>query len=126
AHPERGGPTSIDNLHRLHWGHHDLKTAKRVDPVREPDGSTTWTVGSPPLVTTNVSPRTDLATPRVAAAMVESWEHYEWLCAMDEMERNGEIDRIFAEWGPVETAVEDAPVDEGDVRRASWDIDPPF
>ena len=47
AHPERGGPTSIDNLHRLHWGHHDLKTAKRVDPVREPDGSTTWTVGLP-------------------------------------------------------------------------------
>src|SRR5699024_10611563 len=47
AHPARGGPTSLDNLHRLHWGHPDLKTAGRIDPVREPDGTTTWTVGSP-------------------------------------------------------------------------------
>ncbi|WP_394215053.1 HNH endonuclease [Brachybacterium vulturis] len=126
AHPERGGPTSLDNLHRLHWGHHDLKTAGRVDPVREPDSSTTWTIGSPPLVTTRVSPRPDLATPRLATAMWESWEHYQWLCMMEEMERRGEVDRIYREWGPVETAVEEACLDEDDLRRASWDIDPPF
>lgn len=126
AHPERGGPTSIDNLHRLHWGHHDLKTAKRVDPVREPDGSTTWTVGSPPLVTTRVSPRPDLATPRLATAMTESWEHYQWLCMMDEMDRNGENARIHQEWGPIDTAVEGEFDDEDTERRAPWDTDPPF
>ncbi|MDN5898859.1 MAG: HNH endonuclease [Brachybacterium sp.] len=126
AHPERGGPTSIDNLHRLHWGHHDLKTARRVDPVREPDGSTTWTVGSPPLISTKVSPRPDLATPRVATAMRESWEHYQWLCMTEEMERNGEVERIFREWDPIDTAVEGAHHDEDAARRARWDTDPPF
>ena len=125
-HPERGGPTSIDNLHRLHWGHHDLKTARRIDPVREPDGSTTWTVGSPPLVRTTVSPRPDLATPRLAKAMMESWDHYQWLCMMDEMDRNGEDARIHEEWGPVDTVVEGEFDDEDSERRAPWDTDPPF
>ena len=124
AHPARGGPTSLDNLHRLHWGHHDLKTAGRIDPVREPDGTTAWTVGSPPLATVNVAPRPDLATPRIAAAMTESWEHYQWLCAMDEMERCGEMDRIRREEDPVDHAVEDHP-DEVE-RRIRWDGDPPF
>ncbi len=122
-HPERGGPTSLDNLHRLHWGHHDFKTARRIDPVREPDGSTTWTVGSPPLVRTTVPPRPDLATPRIAAAMTESWEHYRWLSMMEEMERCGEAARIMREWGPVDLEIEDP--EEFD-HRARWDIDPPF
>ena len=130
AHPERGGPTSIDNLHRLHWGHHDLKTARRVDPEREPDGSTTWTVGSPSLVRTRVSPRPDLATPRLATAMMESWEHYQWLCLMEEMDRNGENARIHQEWGPVDTVVE-GKLDPGEdpdeaAERERWSQDPPF
>ncbi|MGP9538560.1 HNH endonuclease [Brachybacterium sp. AOP43-C2-M15] len=130
VHPARGGPTSIDNLHRLHWGHHDLKTARRVDPVREPDGSTTWTVGSPPLVSTRVPPRTDLATPRLAAALMDSWEHHGWLVQMEEMERCGEIDRILQEWGPADTAIEgvlDPDQRPGDVPRGSWwDEEPSF
>src|SRR5699024_6167017 len=62
--PTRGGPTSLHNLHRLDWRHHDLKTAGRLDPVREPDGSTPWTVGSPALISTRVAPRGGLAVRR--------------------------------------------------------------
>ncbi|WP_087484711.1 HNH endonuclease signature motif containing protein [Brachybacterium massiliense] len=106
VHPSRGGPTSLDNLQRLHWGHHDLKTAKRIDPTREPDGTTTWTVGSPPLITTRVAPARDLATPRLAKVLTESWVHHQWLVDMDEMERSGELDRLLDEWGPVDPEVE--------------------
>ncbi|HEX7352186.1 HNH endonuclease signature motif containing protein [Brachybacterium sp.] len=126
AHPARGGPTSIDNLHRLHWGHHDLKTERRIDPVRDPDGSTTWMVGSPPLVTTRVPPRGDLATPRLATAMMESWEHHRWITAMEEMQRNGEDERIHREWGPIDTGADKEWLDEDAARRARWDTDPPF
>lgn len=123
-HPDRGGPTSLDNLHLLHWGHHDVKTARRIDPVREPDGSTTWTVGSPPLASTTVPPRTDLVTPRIAAALQSSWEHYQWLVEMDALENNGEIDRIFHDWGPVDPVVEG--FEAADRREALERQAPPF
>ena len=100
ADPARGGPTSLQNLHRLHWGHHDLKTAGRIDPVREPDGSTTWTVGAPALVTIRVRPRGDLATPRLARALQESWEHHRWHEELEALERSGELERMLREWGP--------------------------
>lgn len=35
-HPERGGPTSLFNLHRLCWHHHTLKTTGHIDPERDP------------------------------------------------------------------------------------------
>ena len=35
-HPERGGPTSLANLHRLCWQHHQMKTAGLIDPTRDP------------------------------------------------------------------------------------------
>ena len=129
-HPEQGGPTSIENLHRLHWGHHDLKTARRADPVREPDGSTTWTVGSPPLIRTTVAPRRDLATPRIVAALTDSWENYQWQLDMEAMARNGELERLHREWGPIDTALEGAygPGDDPEQAAAAarWDRDPPF
>lgn len=124
--PARGGPTSIDNLHRLHWRHHDLKTAGRVDPSRDPDGSTTWVVGSPPLVTTRVPPRGDLLTPRLATALTESWEHHLWLVDMESLERSGEMARLLEEWGPVDPAVEGEHESGEAARRAVWDADPPF
>lgn len=58
--------------------------------------------------------------------MTESWEHYQWLCMMDEMDRNGENARIHQEWGPIDTAVEGEFDDEDTERRAPWDTDPPF
>src|SRR5699024_1969878 len=35
-HPARGGPTSLANLHRLCWQHHQMKTAGLLDPTRDP------------------------------------------------------------------------------------------
>lgn len=125
ADPTRGGPTSLGNLHRLDWKHHDLKTAGRIDPVREPDGSTTWMVGSPALITTRVAPRGDLVTPHHARALMESWDHHSWRRDLAEMEANGEIDRIMQEWGP-EDPRHDAPVDPEEEQRQYWEQDPPF
>ncbi|MCS6711324.1 HNH endonuclease [Brachybacterium sp. EF45031] len=50
--PLAGGPTSLENLHLLCWRHHQLKTARRIDPHRFPDdppGRTRWTLGPPGL-----------------------------------------------------------------------------
>ena len=124
--PSRGGPTSLENLHRLHWGHHDLKTAGRIDPVREPDGSTTWTVGSPPLITTRVSPRRDLVTPRIARALTESWQEHLWHRDLEEMERCGELDRILLEMGPCDPVSEGGFQDSAEAERARRAQRPPF
>lgn len=124
VHPSRGGPTSLDNLHRLHWGHHDLKTARRIDPTREPDGTTTWTVGSPPLITTRVAPARDLASPRLAKTLTESWVQHRWIVDMEEMERSGEFDRLLEEWGPVDPDVELTDEERG--LRELEESSPPF
>ncbi|WP_422117605.1 HNH endonuclease [Brachybacterium sp. UNK5269] len=131
--PARGGPTEIENLHRLDWHHHDLKTARRLDPHRHPDGSTTWSVGSPPLLSRRVSPQRDLLTPAIAAHLVSSWEHYLWTLELEALERAGELDRLQREWGPPD------PAQDGDLDReldrdreavaaaeARRDLDPPF
>lgn len=125
ADPARGGPTSLHNLHRLDWRHHDLKTAGRIDPVREPDGATTWTVGSPALITTRVAPRGDLAAPHHAKALMESWEEFCWRRDLDQMQANGEIDRIMQEWGPADP-LHDPPLDPDEENREYWEQGPPF
>src|SRR5699024_7281472 len=106
------------------------KTARRADPVREADGSTTWTVGSPPLIRTTLAPRRDLATPRIVAALTDSWENYQWQLDMEAMARNGERERLHREWGPIDTALEAAygPGDDPEQAAAAarWDRDPPF
>ena len=57
----------------MHWAHHDDKTKRRTDPVRNPDGSTTWTMGTPTRVRITIAPRTDLVTPIIATALADSW-----------------------------------------------------
>ncbi|WP_159458029.1 HNH endonuclease signature motif containing protein [Brachybacterium nesterenkovii] len=44
--PSEGGRTEIENLHLLCWQHHLLKTRRRIDPVRLPQGCADS--GSPP------------------------------------------------------------------------------
>ena len=53
-----------------------------------------------------MAPARDLATPRLAKVLTESWVHHQWLVDMDEMERSGELDRLLDEWGPVDPEVE--------------------
>lgn len=99
--PARGGPTHLANLHRLHFGHHDLKTAGHIDPVRHPDGTTEWTVGSPSLVSTRVAPDRDLATPEMAGWLMEQWDIHRADEDWKAMVACGEVDRLMREWGPV-------------------------
>ncbi|GAA1315008.1 DUF222 domain-containing protein [Brachybacterium tyrofermentans] len=107
VHPERGGPTSIANLHRLHWGHHDDKTRRRIDPERTSDGSTTWSIGTSPRVRISVSPRRDLISPIVARALVDSWDRYQWTLELDALERTGFADRFLREGGPEDPFLDD-------------------
>lgn len=128
-HPERGGLTTIENFHRLHWAHHDLKTAKRVDPERQPDGSTVWTVGSPPLISTRVAPHRDLVSPHIATYLVDSWEQYQWSLELESMVRSGEYDRQIEEWGPMDPALdseEDRQLAKEAEQQAYWDAGPPY
>lgn len=107
-HPERGGQTSLENLHRLCWKHHDMKTRGLLDPVREPDGSTTWSVAGTARL--NVRQNRDLVTPYVAESLQRSWEIYEEMLAWEEVRRRG----LLHDDDP-------APPEHPD-----WDTDPPY
>ena len=86
-HPERGGPTSLANLHRLCWQHHQMKTARLIDPTREPvDDSaparpltTHWTLGEDLRTTTEEA--TDLLTPHTVRLLEHAAAEHERLAA---------------------------------------------
>src|SRR5699024_8947018 len=87
-HPARGGPTSLANLHRLCWQHHQMKTAGLLDPTRDPgEGedpraplTTRWTLGDDLRTTTQES--TDLLTPRTARLLEHAWEEHQRRAAL--------------------------------------------
>ncbi|PCC35080.1 HNH endonuclease [Brachybacterium alimentarium] len=120
AHPARGGPTSIRNLHRLHWGHHDDKTRRLIDPERNDDGSTSWTIGTPVRARITTAPRRDLLTPFISTALADSWDRYQWFLELDALDRSGFIDQFLREGGPEDPALDDAPPPPEDLG------DPPF
>jgi len=80
--PENGGQTAIENLHRLCWKHHDMKTRRILDPVRNPDGSTSWLVDG--RVHMDVRQNRDLLTPVLAEALQRSFEIYEEMLVWEE------------------------------------------
>ncbi|HIY23810.1 MAG TPA: HNH endonuclease [Candidatus Brachybacterium merdigallinarum] len=96
--PEAGGPTSIENLHRLCWRHHDLKTRRRIDPSRDPDDptTTTWTVRRH-RARAVLRQNRDLTTPLLAAALQDSWDTFQWHLELDALEANGTFARIMDE-----------------------------
>ena len=78
-HPDRGGPTSPENLHRLCYSHHRLKTLGLIDPIRNPNtGITTWTAQvcgrSRPL--TEATRNTDLVTRELGDHLRVVWNSY--------------------------------------------------
>ncbi|MGP9746594.1 DUF222 domain-containing protein [Brachybacterium sp. AOP29-B2-41] len=79
--PENGGQTEIDNLHRLCWKHHEMKTRGLIDPVREPDGSTTWVIAGQARI--RARQNYDLLTPVLAKALQHSWNVYEEMLAWE-------------------------------------------
>lgn len=94
ADPAAGGPTTLENLHLLCWRHHQLKTAGRIDPVRDGPvtsgrtrddadlrgplrlgpGRTHWAIGGDIECITRDD--TDLATPLLVAALNRAWEEH--------------------------------------------------
>ena len=113
-HPENGGQTALENLHRLCWNHHDMKTRGFLDPVRESDGSTTWLAHG--RVLGRVQQNTDLLTPLLAKELQHSWEVYEEMCAWDEARR----------LGPLEDTTPDATPESAATPEPAPYPDPPF
>ena len=74
--PGGGGQTTLANLHRLCWRHHQLKTAGLLDPTRDPvpasgPVTTEWTVEGG--IRTRSVEHTDLLTPVAAEALEAAW-----------------------------------------------------
>lgn len=86
-HPARGGPTTLGNLHRLCWQHHQMKTAGLIDPTRDPVDNgmpaqpmtTTWQLGDDLRTTSQEA--TDLLTPRAARLLEHAWAEHRRLAA---------------------------------------------
>nr|WP_276545816.1 HNH endonuclease signature motif containing protein [Brachybacterium muris] len=102
--PASGGPTCVSNLHLLCFTHHRLKTRGMIDPVRGPDGTTRWNIGterdsrsrSPgshrPRATASIPANRDLATPTLASALLDAWEQHHWEQEIKALMRNGAFD----------------------------------
>ena len=87
--PGQGGQTSLWNLHRLCWQHHQMKTAGLLDPERDPhddpttgDGTTTagpletrWMIDRE--IRARAREDTDLLTPHTAAVMERTWRAHQ-------------------------------------------------
>ncbi|MGY5764711.1 HNH endonuclease signature motif containing protein [Brachybacterium sp. DNPG3] len=101
AHPERGGPTAVENLHRLCRPHHRMKTDGELDVLRAPDGTCTWIVRGRRLE--GIEAEHDLITP-LHAAMLAS-------IALDEREQEvwEDIVRSFSDAPPDPSADEQPP-----------------
>lgn len=90
-HPARGGPTSLDNLHRLCRTHHRLKTSGRLDPERDPvTGVTRWSIGN--AAVSEVAANTDLITRELAARLEHAWEQYHADIEVEALRRLGALD----------------------------------
>lgn len=72
-HPARGGPTAIENLHRLCRSHHRMKTAGLLDPERDRDsGTTRWKIGG--MAECDAAANRDLVTAELSERLQEAWQ----------------------------------------------------
>ncbi|MEE1619333.1 HNH endonuclease signature motif containing protein [Brachybacterium sp. J153] len=80
ADPARGGPTALENLHRLCRTHHRLKTAGGIDPTRDPGETgmplrTTWTLDD--QLRTRSEEAVDLLTPHTVRLLEHARQEHE-------------------------------------------------
>lgn len=95
-HPARGGPTSLDNLHRLCRRHHRLETTGGLDPQRDPrTGATRWRIGD--AAVSEVAGNTDLVTRELGARLERAWEQHQADVEVDALTRLGVLDESPAE-----------------------------
>ena len=94
--PDRGGPTSIENLHRLCRIHHRMKTAGLLDPVRdEATGTTRWRIGRAAVC--DAVRNTDLVTRELSDQLQHAWEQYRSDLELEALTRLGHFDDVLAE-----------------------------
>lgn len=100
--PARGGPTTIENLHRLCRHHHRMKSAGLLDPERDPEtGMTRWRIARAAVC--DVAANTDLVTRELADRLRSAWDQYAADLEFEALARTG----FFAE-----ARAEDADRDE--------------
>ena len=94
--PSRGGPTTIENLHRLCRTHHRMKTAGLLDPDRnEVTGVTRWRIGG--AAVSDVAKNTDLVTRELSEKLHRAWEQYRSDLEFEAVTRLGILDESPAE-----------------------------
>ena len=90
-HPARGGPTAIENLHRLCRRHHRMKTAGLLDPVRdETTGVTRWRIGE--IAVCDARRDGDLVTRELGQHLRRAWEQYEADLEFEAILHSGALD----------------------------------
>lgn len=94
--PARGGPTAIENLHRLCRVHHRMKTAGLLDPERDEQTATTrWRIAG--VAVCDVARNTDLVTRELADHLQAAWERYRDALEVEALIRQGVFDESPAE-----------------------------
>ncbi|WP_245850973.1 HNH endonuclease signature motif containing protein [Brachybacterium vulturis] len=94
--PARGGPTSVENLHRICRTHHRMKTAGLLDPERdETTGTTRWRILGAAVC--DVAANTDLVTRELGGRLREAWQRYADDLEFEALTRTGFFDEARAE-----------------------------
>jgi hypothetical protein len=94
--PARGGPTTVENLHRLCRLHHRMKTAGLLDPARdERTGTTRWRIGG--VAVCDVARNTDLVTRELSGRLQAAWQKYGDDLEFEALTRQGFFDESPAE-----------------------------
>lgn len=95
-HPARGGPTSVENLHRICRTHHRMKTAGLLDPERdETTGTTRWRLLGAAVC--DVAANTDLVTRELGGQLRDAWQRYADDLEFEALTRTGFFDEARAE-----------------------------
>lgn len=94
--PSRGGPTTLENLHRLCRRHHRMKSAGLLDPVRDSEtGTTRWRIADAAVC--DVAATTDLVTRELSDRLRAAWQRYADDLEFEAMIRTGALEEARAQ-----------------------------
>lgn len=95
-HPARGGPTTVENLHRLCRRHHRMKSAGLLDPERDSEtGTTRWRIADAAVC--DVAANTDLVTRELSDRLRAAWQRYADDLEFEALVRTGFFEEARAE-----------------------------
>src|SRR5699024_1045159 len=94
--PARGGPTTVENLHRLCRRHHRMESAGLLDPVRDRDtGTARSRIGAAAVGDDAANP--DLVTRELSDRLRDAWQRYAEALEFEAMVRTGFFEEAEAE-----------------------------